>query len=204
MLKIDDVIGKHIIETATHGRIGVREEHAAGALEVMARWAIDPRHLLYLPPTMSPPATSRRPGLLEHPDEAFSAYRAEGVTDLVVQEKHMGSRAVVLLARDPSRFDAPTGWRGVVHTRTGRPFFDPELSERFLLELSDAAQRAGLFDELASSWLLFDAELLTWSLKADDLIRDLYASTGAAARRGGPRSGRSLGYRRRLAAHTHP
>lgn len=181
VLKIDDVIGKHIIETATHGRIGVREEHAAGALEVMARWAIDPRYLLYLPPTMSPPATSRRPGMLEHPDEAFSAYRAEGVTDLVVQEKHMGSRAVVLLARDPSRFDAPAGWRGVVHTRTGRPFFDTELSERFLLELSDAAQRAGLFDELASSWLLFDAELLPWSLKADDLIRDLYASTGAAA-----------------------
>jgi hypothetical protein len=100
----------------------------------------------------------------------------------------MGSRAVVLLARDPSRVDAPAGWRGVVHTRTGRPFFDTELSERFLLELSDAAQRAGLFDELASSWLLFDAELLPWSLKADDLIRDLYASTGAAANDALPRA----------------
>jgi len=59
ILRIDDVLGKHIVETATHGRIGVREEHAAGALEVMARWAIDPRWLLYLPPTMSPPRPSR-------------------------------------------------------------------------------------------------------------------------------------------------
>jgi polynucleotide kinase-phosphatase len=188
VLKIDDVIGKHIVETSTHGRIGVREEHAAGALEVMARWAIDPRHLLYLPPTMSPPATSRRPGMLEHPDEAFAAYRADDVTDVVVQEKHMGSRAVVLLAQDPSRVDGPAGWRGVVHTRTGRPFFDAALSDRFLSEVSGAAQAAGLFDELESSWLLLDAELLPWSLKADDLIRDLYASTGAAATDALPRA----------------
>ncbi|TXK19048.1 polynucleotide kinase-phosphatase [Homoserinibacter sp. GY 40078] len=188
VLRIDDVLGKHVIETSTHGRISVREEHAAGALEVMARWAIDPRHLLYLPPTMSPPTTSSRPGLLEHPDEAFAAFRADGVSEVVVQEKHMGSRAVVLLARDPSRFDAPAGWNGVVHTRTGRPFFEQELATRFLAELSGAAERAGLFDELESSWLLFDAELLPWSLKADDLIRDLYAATGAAATDALPRA----------------
>jgi len=188
VLKIDDVIGKHIIETSTHGRIGVREEHAAGALEVMARWAIDPRHLLYLPPTMSPPTTSKREGMLEHPDEAFAAYLADGVSEVVVQEKHMGSRAVVLLARDPVRFDAPAGWRGVVHTRTGRPFFERELAEQFLAELGATAERAGLFDELESSWLLLDAEMLPWSLKADDLIRDLYAATGAAATDALPRA----------------
>jgi polynucleotide kinase-phosphatase len=188
VLRIDDVLGKQIVETATHGRIGVREEHAAGALEVMARWAMDPRHLLYLPPTMSPPATSKRPGLLEHPDEAFAAYRADGVDEVVVQEKHMGSRAVVLLARDPARFDAPEGWRGVVHTRTGRPFFDGPLTDRFLSELDAAAERAGLYEELDTSWLLFDAELLPWSLKAEDLIRDLYASTAAAATDGLSRS----------------
>jgi len=188
VLKIDDVIGKHIIETSTHGRIGVREEHAAGALEVMARWAIDPRHLLYLPPTMSPPTTSKREGVLEHPDEAFAAYLADGVSEVVVQEKHMGSRAVVLLARDPARFDAPAGWRGVVHTRTGRPFFERELSEQFLAELGAAAECAGLFDELETSWLLLDTEMLPWSLKADDLIRDLYAATGAAATDALPRA----------------
>ncbi len=37
----------------------------------MSRFAIDPRWLLYLPPTMSPVATSKLPDLLEHPAQAF-------------------------------------------------------------------------------------------------------------------------------------
>ncbi len=79
VLDIGDVTGRRVIETAYQRRIGVREENAAAALEVMSRFAIDPRWLLYLPPTMSPVATSARPDLLEHPDQAFDAYRAEGV-----------------------------------------------------------------------------------------------------------------------------
>src|SRR5262249_29172991 len=71
--------------TARAGRITIREDNAAAALEVMSRFAIDPRWLIYLPPTMSPVATSARPGLLEHPDQAFDAYRSEGV-DAVVCE----------------------------------------------------------------------------------------------------------------------
>ncbi|GAB3410628.1 polynucleotide kinase-phosphatase [Schumannella luteola] len=180
-LSIEDVLGKQVVETGTHGRITVREDHAAGALEVMSRWAIDPRHLMYLPPTMSPPATSKRADLLEHPDEAFAYYRSEGVTELVCEEKHMGSRAVVLLTRNPARFDAPAGWRGVVHTRTGRAFFDDATNDEFLRRLDAAVESAGLWQELQSDWLLLDAELLPWSLKAGDMIRDQYAAVGAAA-----------------------
>ena len=79
----------------------MREENAAAALEVMSRFAIDPRWLLYLPPTMSPVATSARPDLLEHPEQAFEAFRAEGVDQVVCEEKHMGSRAVALVCRTP-------------------------------------------------------------------------------------------------------
>ncbi len=100
MLDIGDVTGRRVIETSYQRRIGVREENAAAALEVMSRFAIDPRWLLYLPPTMSPVATSARPDLLEHPDQAFDAYRAEGVDQVVCEEKHMGSRAVALVCRD--------------------------------------------------------------------------------------------------------
>ncbi len=100
VLDLDDVLGKRVIETAHHGRITVGEDSAAGALEVMSRFALDPRRLLYLPPTMSPCATSGRPGLLEHPEEAFRGYRDDGVTALVCEEKHMGSRAVALVCRD--------------------------------------------------------------------------------------------------------
>jgi polynucleotide kinase-phosphatase len=181
-------VGKHIVETRTHGRIGVREENAAGALEVMSRWAIDPRWLLYLPPTMSPPNTSSLESMLEHPAEAFATFRKAGVTDLICEEKHMGSRAVVLLTRNAERFDAASGWRGVVHTRTGRPFFDTYLADTFLARLDAAFEAAGVWAELDSDWVLLDAELLPWSLKAGDMIRDQYASVGAAATSALPRA----------------
>ena len=130
VLDITDVLGKRVIETAHHGRITVREENAAGALEVMSRFAVDPRWLLYLPPTMAPSPTSARPDLLEHPAEAFAAYRADGVTDVICEEKHMGSRAVLLACRDSgtarARFGVPDGMPGAVYTRTGRPLFGPD------------------------------------------------------------------------------
>ena len=58
--------------TRLHHTVTIREENAAAALEVMSRFAADPKWLIYLPPTMSPSETSRREGLLEHPAEAFT------------------------------------------------------------------------------------------------------------------------------------
>jgi protein phosphatase len=175
-----------VVETRYQGRVGVRAENAAAALEVMSRFAIDPRWLVYLPPTMSPVATSTRPGLLEHPDAAFDAYRADGVASVVCEEKHMGSRAVVLVRRSPAsardRFGALDGQPGALWTRTGRPFFGADVTADVLDRLRAAAETAGLFDELASPWLLLDAELMPWSAKAGPLLRDRYAALGAAAR----------------------
>ncbi|MDP9390613.1 MAG: polynucleotide kinase-phosphatase, partial [Actinomycetota bacterium] len=184
VLDIDDVLGKRIVETRLAGRITVREENAAAAIEVMSRFALAPQQLLHLPPTMSPVATSQRPGLLEHPAEAFAYYRDEGVQQVVCQEKHMGSRAVALVRRDDVLGDPgrPIGRRGAVHTRTGRSFFGPERTAGLLSRLAGAVQKAGLFDELASDWLLLDTELLPWSAKAGELIRSQYAAVGAAAR----------------------
>jgi polynucleotide kinase-phosphatase len=184
VLHITDVVGRRVIETETHGRISVRAEQAGAALEVMSRFAIDPRFLLYLPPTMSPVATSPVPGLLEHPAQAFEAYKGQGVTELVCEEKHMGSRAVVLLTRDDDVAEKRFGLagRGAVHTRTGRSFFDASLTDDLLLRLRKVAEEAGLFEELDTSWLLLDAELLPWSAKAGELLRNQYAVVGAAAR----------------------
>jgi protein phosphatase len=186
VLDLTDVIGTRVIETQYQKRIGVREENAAAALEVMSRFAIDPRWLLYLPPTMSPVATSTQPGLLEHPEQAFDYFRTEGVDQVVCEEKHMGSRAVVLVCRTldsaRARFGAPGDQAGAVWTRTGRPFFSEELTAQLVDRLRGAAETAGLFDELNTSWLLLDAELLPWSAKAGQLLRDQYAAVGAAAR----------------------
>ncbi|WP_426519442.1 polynucleotide kinase-phosphatase [Diaminobutyricibacter sp. McL0618] len=192
LLRIDDVLGKQVVETRAFGKVGIREDNAAGALEVMSRFATDPRRLVYLPPTMSPPHVSNRDGILEHPAEAFDAYRREGLERLICEEKHMGSRAVVLLTRDPSRFGAPAEWRGAVHTRTGRPFFDEATTDSFLARLDQAAETAGLWSEFETSWLLYDGELLPWSLKAGPMIREQYASVAAAATSALPAASRAL------------
>jgi protein phosphatase len=180
------VSGRRIVETVHHGRVAVREENAAAALEVMSRFAVDPRLLMYLPPTMSPCATSQLEGYLEHPHEAFAAYRADGVGQVLCEEKHMGSRAVALVCRDAEtareRFGVTDGVTGALHTRTGRPFFDdPAVTEQVLDRLRASVTATGLWDELGTDWLLLDAELLPWSLKASGLLRKQYAAVGAAS-----------------------
>ncbi|NUP00132.1 MAG: polynucleotide kinase-phosphatase [Nonomuraea sp.] len=182
MLDVGDVIGTRHVETRSGGRIKVREENAAAALEVMSRFAVDPGWLVYLPPTMAPAETSSLEGYLEHPHEAFEEFAAAGVREVVCEEKHMGSRAVAVLARTPevaaARFGVTDGSAGMVCTRTGRPFF------RDMAPLVDALRAAcePLWAELGSDWVVLDCELLPWSAKAGDLIRSQYASVGAAAR----------------------
>jgi protein phosphatase len=184
-LDINDVLGKRVVETAHHGRVTVREENAAGALEVMSRFALHPRWLPYLPPTMAPVATSRRSEVLEHPDEAFASYDSSGVKHLLCEEKHMGSRATFLVCRDSSAavalFGAAGGESGAVYTRTGRSFFAPDLTEVLLSRVRSAIEAAALWEELDTVWVLLDCELLPWSAKAKDLLRDQYAAVGAAA-----------------------
>lgn len=184
MLKMSDILGKQTIQTSIHGRVSIRQEQAAGALEVMSRWATDPRWMPYLPPTMSPVATSKLPDHLEHPAEAFESYNKVGVEAVICEEKHMGSRAVVLLTRNPVKFDALPGWRGTVYTRTGRPFFEQKTTDEFLRRIDAAVEEAGLWEELATDWILLDAELLPWSFKAEDMIRGQYAAVGASATSG--------------------
>lgn len=185
VLDIEDVIGKRIIDTRLIPRITIREENAMAALEVMSRFAVDPKWLIYLPPTMSPSETSQLLELLEHPQEAFAYYRHEGVPHVVCEQKHMGSRAVVILCRDESvsvsRFGVIQPASGAVYTRTGRPFFsDSALEREFLTRVQKAASASGLWEELATDWLCLDCELMPWSVKAQELLRLQYAPVATA------------------------
>ena len=187
MLDIGDVFGKRIIETRRHRTVTIREENAAAALETMSRFAADPRWLIYLPPTMSPSETSGNPLLLEHPEEAFTYYRRAGIGHVVCEEKHMGSRAVVIACRDADaarrRFGVENA-TGIIYTRTGRPFFaDPALQEALLDRVRAALGGAGFWDRFETAWVCLDAELMPWSAKAQALA-DQYAPVGAAARAG--------------------
>ena len=167
----------------------VHEDNAAAAMEVMSRFALDPRWLIYLPPTMAPTATSNRPDVLEHPEQAFAEYRAEGVEQVICEEKHMGSRAIVVVCREPrvaqARFGIESDAGGVIYTRTGRPFLESQAdTEQALTRIRSACGVAGLWDRLETDWLLLDCELMPWSAKAIDLIHSQYAAVGAAATAG--------------------
>ena len=217
VLDLDDVLGKRIINTRLQRSVIIREENAAAALEVMSRFAANPKWLIYLPPTMSPCETRRInhgehrehgdqeevlvpsvnsvssvvnssvQALLEHPAEAFAYFRHEGVPRVVCEQKHMGSRAVVIVCRDEDaarkRFGVTGEGIGIVYTRTGRRFFDNPVTESALLtRIRDAAGAAGLWDEFETDWLCLDCELMPWSAKAQELLRGQYAAVGAAAR----------------------
>jgi hypothetical protein len=89
----------------------------------------------------------------------------------------------VLVCRDgavaPKRFGI--AGPGAVYTRTGRPFFETGRNAELLARIRTATTAAALWDEFDSDRLLFDAELLPWSVKAGSLIADQYAAVGAAA-----------------------
>lgn len=185
ILDIDDVLGKRIVSTRLHHTVTIRHENATAALEVMSRFAVNPKWLIYLPPTMSPCETSLLPGLLEHPAEAFAYYRNQGIPQAVCEEKHMGSRAVVIVCRDDTvarrRFGVTEGTLGIVVTRTGRRFFnDLVLERRFLERIQSALTAAKSWEELATDWVCLDCELMPWSAKAQELLRHQYAAVGAA------------------------
>lgn len=185
VLDIADVTGKRIVQTRLHPNITIREENSIAALEVMSRFAADPRWLIYLPPTMSPTETSREEGLLEHPREAFDYYAKVGVAQVVCEEKHMGSRAVVVLCRDEEaarrRFGVSEG-SGICYTRTGRRFFSDESLENQMLErLQTALNAADFWDEFESDWVCLDCELMPWSAKAQELLQRQYAPVGVAS-----------------------
>ena len=185
LLSVQDVLGKRQIDTGLERRITIRDVNATAALEVMSRFAANPKWLIYLPPTMSPSQTHQEGNFLEHPTEAFAYFRNRDTGTVVCEQKHMGSRAVVIVCKDEdtarARFGVEGEGQGIVYTRTGRRFFNqPDLERELLARLSAALEASGLYTELATDWIALDCELMPWSAKAQDLIRHQYAAVGAA------------------------
>ena len=186
LLYFDDYATKMRIETRFTSTIQIPEENSLVALEVMSRFAVDPRWLIYLPPTMAACPTATESPFLERPEQAMDHYASRGVTDLVVEEKHMGSRALLIVAKTAeaakARFGVEDGKAGVIFTRTGRPFFKDETMEAAVVgRVAAAMMTSGLWEHLGSDWVLLDAELLPWSAKAQDLLKRQYLPTVSAA-----------------------
>lgn len=192
LLDADDVLGKRIISTRLRSNVTIREENAVAALEVMSRFAANPKWLIYLPPTMSPCETTNQDGFLEHPAQAFSYYRSQGMPKVVCQQKHMGSRAVVVVCRNEEAARERLGVvdeTGIVYTRTGRRFFnDDELEGQFLARIRAALESSGFWEEFKTGWACLDCELMPWSAKAQELLRAQYAAVGASGRASLPKT----------------
>ncbi len=186
LLDIEDISGRRRIRTRLRNTITINEENGIAALEVLSRFAVNPKWLIYLPPTMAPTPTSDKPGYLEHPEELFKDLRKAGVRKAICEEKHMGSRAIVIICRDEDaalrRFGVEGEGIGICYTRTGRRFFDdPHLEGQILKQIADSLTATGFWDKLDTSWVCLDCELMPWSVKAEELVRQQYAAVGAAA-----------------------
>lgn len=186
LLDIDDVMGKRIVSTRLRNNVTLREENSVAALEVMSRFAMNPKWLIYLPPTMSPSETSGLEEYLEHPMEALKYFKSQGVKKVICEEKHMGSRAIVVVCKDDStskdRFGIENGGIGACYTRTGRNFFnDEELEKAFLKRVQAALTDSGFWGKFNTDWVCLDTELMPWSAKAQALLKGQYASVGASA-----------------------
>jgi protein phosphatase len=188
-LAIGDVLGQRWLETSLQRRIKIPADRSMAALEVLSRFGVDPRWLIYIPPTMSPVATATEPGYLEYPTAAFDYYRQQGLEQVICEEKHMGSRAVVIVGRTVAAIQARFGVTeeaiGIVYTRTGRRFFNDQHLEAAVLErLQQSLSRQDFWQTWQSDWVCLDCELLPWSAKAQELIQQQYAAVGTAANHG--------------------
>ena len=189
VLNIDDVLGQKYLATRLRRSIKINAENSIAALEVMSRFAADPHWLIYLPPTMSPCETSKLPDYLEYPTEAFDYYKTRGVGKVVCEQKHMGSRAVIVLCKDAEtaarRFKVNDGSFGIVYTRTGRHFFDDSETQNIILtRLQTALLASNFWDDFNTDWVCLDTELMPWSAKAQKLLEEQYAPVGRSGRSG--------------------
>ncbi|MFB2772604.1 polynucleotide kinase-phosphatase [Pelatocladus sp. BLCC-F211] len=187
VLHINDVLGKRIIHTRLLPNIKIREENAIAALELISRFAANPKWLIYLPPTISSVGTSQFLRYLEHPEQAFVYYRNQGISQVICEEKHMGSPAVVIVCRDETaakkRFGVVNEGIGICYTRTGSKFFeDPTLETELLVRLNTCLTASGFWEKFQTDWVCLECELIPWSAKAQRQLREQYAPVGVASK----------------------
>jgi protein phosphatase len=131
------VLGKPALHTHLCPTLVIRDAQSAAALEVMSRFAIDPRWLISLPPTMAPPDTRHAPDQLEDPTQVLGYYRRQGIYQVIGEETHRGLRAIVIICRDEAtaqrRFGLIDDGIGIWYTRTSRRFFADQAMEGAVL-----------------------------------------------------------------------
>ena len=172
------------VHTEQGEAITIPKEKALAAMDTFSHYTLPLEQVLYIPPTMSPtPQTSALADYLEHPTEAFNYYKKNGVTKMIAEKKHMGSRAVIFIAKDESVTKQLLNVEslGVITTRTGRAFFEPKLQNEMLSVIHKELLAKNYFEKYETDYVLMDAEILPWNLKAHSLIDTQYANVSEQA-----------------------
>lgn len=164
------------------GKFHANSRNVQSVLELTSTKTAPIEEIVYIPPTMSPtPTTSDLPDYLEHPMDAFDYYKNHGIQRVICEKKHMGSRAVLCLFKDREAgveyFGKPT--LGSILSRNGVRFFTKENEENLLQRL--CFELAPYFEQHRTKFILIDAEVMPWNLKASGLIDKQYALTAHAA-----------------------
>ncbi len=181
---IQSFVNGYAVLTDLYGEIRVQGDVVKSAIEEVSHYTVPIEELVYIPPTMSPASeVSALDDYLEHPREAFSYYRNQGITTTVTEKKHMGSRAILMLFKNSTAAFEYVGRKtlGTIYTRTGRPFFNKETNNTILSNLNKDLNDNGYFEKNNTDFVLLDAEILPWNLKAKELISSQYAHVAEVA-----------------------
>lgn len=149
------------------------------AFESVVRFC-DVNKITYIPPTTATAGGRIIDGCLEHPEHAYNMYR-KYTNYIYGQEKHMGSRCVIVIARDRMIMKNIFGIDaiGFTQSRSGRQFLNDNDEKRFIEILYNRIEENNLWNILGN-WIVFDGEMLPWSYKAEGLIRDTFLATSCA------------------------
>lgn len=172
------------VHTSKDEQITIPKENALAAMDTFSHYTLPLEQVIYIPPTMSPtPQTSALADYLEHPIEAFHYYKKNGITKMIAEKKHMGSRAVIFIAKNKevARELINSDSLGYITTRTGRAFFEQEQQQRMVAKIHAELLAKNYFEQFNTTFVLMDAEILPWNLKAHRLIDQQYETVAENA-----------------------
>ncbi|MFA9557741.1 polynucleotide kinase-phosphatase [Evansella sp. AB-rgal1] len=175
---ISKFINGYSVVTDDYGEIKIAKEYAIPSIDAVSHFTVPMEEIMYIPPTMSPtPHPSVLEDYLEHPKEVIEYYRSKGIERMVAEKKHMGSRGILLLFKNKESGLKFVGREtlGVIYTRAGRKFFQDELANEILQRLHEGLMNNKYFDRYKTDYVLLDAEIMPWNLKAKELISSQYA-----------------------------
>lgn len=184
--EVSEVLGPREIH-AMGVPIKLSKERSLAALYELTKHPVDVRFLIYIPPTMSPVEAANGEDFceyLERPEQAFDYFGYRGIKEVVVETKHMGSRAVVIVGQNEEAIERSFGVPnslGTIYSRTGKRMLDPDREQEVLRRVRDDLNKASFFERYGTGWVALDCEIMPWNLAGGGGLVRRFANVQVAA-----------------------